>query len=81
MAHPFAPDPAVRNLDAAAVADNAFELCAFVFSAGAFPVLLRSENPLAEKTILLRPICPIVNGLRLFHLAERPAPDIVRAGQ
>ena len=71
----------VRHLDAAAVADHALVLHAAVFAAGAFPVLFRAENPLAEQAVLFGPIGAVVDRLRLLDFAERPGPDVVRAGQ
>ena len=81
VAHPLAADPAVRHLDAAAVADHPLVLHPSVLAASAFPVLFGTEDPLAEEAILLGPIGPIVDGLRLLDLAEGPAPDVIRAGQ
>src|SRR5262249_8232803 len=80
-AHPLAAHPRVRHLDAAAVADHPLVLHAAVLAAGALPVLLRAEDPLAEQAVLLGPISPVIDRLGLFDLAERPAPDVVGAGQ
>ena len=52
-----------------------------VLAAGAFPVLLGPEDALAEQAVLFRPVGAVVDRLRLLHLAERPAPDVVRAGE
>ena len=71
----------VRDLDAAAVADHPLVLHAAVLAAGALPVFLGPEDPLAEQAVLLGPVGPVVDRLRLLDLAERPAPDVVRAGQ
>ncbi len=81
VAHPLAADPRVGHLDAAAVADHPLVLHPAVLAAGALPVLLRAEDPLAEQAVLLGPIRPVVDGLGLLDLAERPAPDVVRAGE
>ena len=81
VAHPLAADAAVRDLHAAAVADHALVLHAAVLAAGAFPVLLRAEDPLAEQAVLFRAVGAVVDRLRLLDLAERPAADVVRAGQ
>src|SRR5207248_9360499 len=79
--HPLAPHPRVRHLDAAAVADHPLVLHPAILAAGAFPVLLRSEDALADQPVLLGTIGPVIDRLGLLDLAERPAPDIVRAGQ
>ena len=71
----------VRDLDAAAVADHPLVLHPAVLAAGALPVLLGPEDPLAEQAVLLGAVGPVVDRLRLLDLAERPAPDVVRAGQ
>src|SRR5207248_7990303 len=81
VAHALAAHAAVRHLDAAAVADHPLVLHAAVLAAGALPVLLRPEDALAEQAVLLRPVGAVVDRLGLLDLAERPAPNIVRAGQ
>ena len=81
VAHALAPHPAVGHLDAATVADDPLELRALVLAARAFPVALRSEDPLAEQTVLFRPIGPVVDRLGLADLAKGPAPNVIRAGQ
>ena len=45
----------VRDLHAAAVADDALVLRALVLAAEALPVALGAEDPLAEQAVLLRP--------------------------
>ena len=81
VAHPLAADAAVGDLHAATVADHALVLHAAVLAAGALPVLLGSEDPLAEQAVLLGAIGAVVDRFRLFHFAERPTADIVGAGQ
>src|SRR4029077_15953302 len=81
VAHALAADAAVGDLDAAAVADHALVLHAAVLAAGALPVLLGAEDALAEEAVLLGAVGAVVDGLRLVDLAERPAADVVRAGQ
>src|SRR5262249_10750775 len=63
------------------IADHPLVLHAAVFAAGAFPVLLGTENPLAEEAVFFGTIGAVVDGLRLLHFAERPTADIMRAGQ
>ena len=79
--HPLAANAAVGDLDAAAVADHPLVLHAAVLAASALPVLLRTENPLAEEAVLLRPVGPVVDRLRLLDLAEGPAPNVVGPGK
>ena len=79
--HALAADAAVRDLDAAAVADHALVLHAAVLAAGAFPVLFRAEDALAEQAVFFRAVGAVVDRLRLLDFAERPAADVVRAGQ
>src|SRR5262249_54965445 len=81
VAHALAADAAVRDLDAAAVADHTLVLHAPVLAAGALPVLLRAEDALAEQAVLLGAVGAVVDGLRLLDLAERPAADVVGASQ
>src|SRR5262249_10304689 len=81
VAHPLAPDPAVGDLDAAAIADHPLVFHAAVLAAGALPVLLRPENPFTEQTILLRPVGQVVDRLGFLDLAEGPRANVVRAGQ
>ena len=81
VAHPLAADPGMGHLDSAAVADHAFVFHPAVLAAGAFPVLLGSEDSLTEQPVFFRPVRPVVDRLRLLDLAERPAADVVRAGK
>ena len=69
---PLAAHLGLRDLDAAAVADHAAVADALVLAAGALPVLDRAEDPLAEQAVLLRLERPVVDRLRLRHLAVRP---------
>ncbi len=71
VAHAFAADFFLSNLDAAAVADDAFVADAFVFTAVAFIVFDRAENTFAEEAIALRFVSSVVNGLGLKDFAAR----------
>src|ERR671911_191669 len=51
MAHPVAPHPSARHLDATPLADDALEPDPLVLSAIALPVLRRTEDALAEEAI------------------------------
>src|SRR5262245_21814913 len=81
VAHPVAADLAAGDLDAAALADDALEPDALVLAAVALPVPRRSEDPLAEQAVLLRLEGPVVDRLRLLHLAVGPRTDLIRGGQ
>ena len=69
------------DLDAALVADDALVPDPLVLAAVALPVLRRTEDALVEEAVLLRLERPVVDRLRLRHLALRPLPDLVRAGE
>ena len=81
MAHPLAAHAAMRDLDAAAVADHPLVLHAAILAAGAFPVLFRAKDALAEQAVLFRTVGAVVDRFGLFHFAERPTADVVRPGQ
>src|SRR6185503_8428697 len=81
VAHALPAHAGLGDLDAAAVADDAFVFDALVLSAEALPVLLGTEDALAEQAVLLRAVRPVVDGLRLLDLAVRPAPDLLRRRQ
>src|SRR6266576_3669619 len=65
VTHALATDAAQGDFDAAAIADHATVTNSLVFAAVAFPVLDRTEDPLAEQAILLRLERAIVDGLGL----------------
>ena len=81
VAHALAPDRRERHLDAAAVADHALVLDALVLAAGALPVLGRSEDLLAEETVLLGAVGAVVYRLGVLDLAVRPAADRLGGGE
>src|SRR5262249_17690864 len=81
VAHALAADAAVRDLDAAAVADHTLVLHAAVLATGAFPVLFRAEDALAEQTVFFRPVGAVIDRLGLLDLAEGPGANVVGAGQ
>ena len=53
-------------------------LGSLVLTARAFPVPFRTENTFAEQAVFLRPVCTIINRLRLTNLAERPTANVIR---
>src|SRR5690606_13562543 len=81
VAHPLPADLGAGDLHAAALADDPLEPDALVLAAVALPVLGGTEDLLAEEAVLLRLEGPVVDGLRLLHLAVRPGADRVRGGQ
>ena len=81
VAHALAPHLRARHLDAAALADDALETDALVLAAVALPVLRRTEDLLAEESVLLGLERAVVDRLRLLHLAVRPREDVARGCQ
>ena len=71
----------MSDFDAAPVADDSLELRSLVLSTRAFPVTFGPEDALTEQAVFFRSICAIIDRLRLSHLAERPATNIIRPGQ
>ncbi len=70
-----------RDLDAAALADDALVADALVLAAVALPVLGRTEDALAEQPILLGLERAVVDRLGLDHLAGAPAADLLGGGE
>jgi hypothetical protein len=71
----------VRDHHAALVARDVLVLDALVLAAGALPVLLRTEDALAEQAIALRAVGAVVDRLGLLDLAEGPRADVLGRGQ
>ncbi len=80
VAHPLAADLGLRDLDAAALADDAAVLHPLVLAAEALVVVDGPEDLGAEQAVLLGLEGPVVDGLRLGHLAPRPALDLLGRG-
>src|SRR5262249_31407377 len=76
-----APPFWLGGLHAAFLADDAAVAHPFILAAVAFVVFRRTENLRAEKTVALRLEGPVVDGLRLFHLAVRPRADLFRRSE
>ena len=70
--HPLPSHARMRDLDAAAVADDAAIANALVFSAGTLPILDRTEYAFAEKPVFLGLEGSIVDGFRLRDFAVAP---------
>ena len=81
VAHPLASHLGPGDLDAAPLADDPLEAHPLVLAAVALPVPGGTEDLLAEQAILLRLQRPVVDGLRLLHLAVAPLADVVSGGQ
>ena len=71
VAHAFAAHLFLGHFHTATVADDAAIANALVFSTMTFVILDRAEYSLAEQTIPLWLVSPIVDGLRFKHLAAR----------
>src|SRR5204863_2842274 len=78
VAHALAPDLRARDLNAAALADDALVADPLVLAAVALPVLGRTEDALAEQPVLLGLERAVVDRLRLGDLAARPRADLLR---
>ena len=81
MPHAGAPHLRARNLYAAFIAYNPPIAVLLIFSAVAFAVLCRSENPFAEQSVLFGLQRPVVNGFGLFDFSVRPFEYRLRRGQ
>ncbi len=81
VAHALATHLRKRDFHAALFTDYAAVLEALVLAAQALVVLHRPEDLRAEQPVALRLEGPVVDGLRLLHLAVRPGPDLVRRGE
>ena len=69
VAHPLPADLLLGHFHTAPVADDALVADALVLAAVALIVLDGAEDALAEEAIALRLVRPVVDGLRLQHLA------------
>ena len=72
VAHALAAHLRARDLDAAALTDDALEADALVLAAVALPVLRGTEDLLAEQAVLLGLERAVVDRLGLLDLAVRP---------
>ncbi|MNO59111.1 hypothetical protein D3C76_496910 [compost metagenome] len=78
VTHAFTANLGTGYFNAAAVAHYAFVTYTFVFTAMTLPVLLRSENALAEQALFFRLQGTIVNGFRFFHFSAGPRANFFR---
>ena len=78
VSHTLTANLGFCDLNAAAVAYNALVTDSLILSAMALPVLGRSENSLAEETVLFRFKGTIIYSFGLGYLAVRPFSDLFR---
>src|SRR5262249_21075950 len=78
VTHALASHAGARHFDAALVAHDARELHALVLAACALVVLGGAADTREEQTVTLRLEGPVVDGLRLLHLAMRPSANLLR---
>ena len=69
MSHSLTADFLFSDLNTAAVAHNPLVSYPFIFSAVAFVILNRSEDPFAEESVTLWLVGPVVDCLRFQNLA------------
>src|SRR6185503_9200549 len=81
VAHALTAHLGPRDLDAAALADDALVADALVLAAVALPVLGRTEDALAEQPVLLGLQRAVVDRLRLGDLARAPGADLLGGGE
>jgi hypothetical protein len=81
VAEALTPHAALNDLDPTLLADDTAVLHALVLAAEALVVLHRPEDLRAEEAFALRLEGPVVDRLRLLHLAVGPRTDLVRARQ
>ena len=81
VSHSLSADAGLGDLNAASVTDHAFIADLLILSAIALPILLGTEDPLAEQAVSLRLEGPVVDRLGLCHLAMGPLSDLLRRSQ
>ena len=77
MPHTFAAHLCTGYFNAAFITDLALKTQTLILAAVAFPVLLRPENPLAEKAVALRLEGTVIDRFRLLNLTVRPLADLL----
>ncbi len=80
VAHALAAHLGPGDLHAAAVAHLALEADFLILAAVALPVLGGAKDAFTEQAVPLGLEGAVVDGLRLFHLAEGPLSDLLRGG-
>ena len=79
--HSLSANARVGDFHTTAVTDHALVFHSTVFTAGALPVLFRSENTLTEQAVFFWTIRSVVDRFWLFDFAERPALDVLWTSQ
>ena len=80
MAHALATHAGEGHFHAATIANDATMLDALILSAGAFPVLDRTENALAEQAAFFRLERAVIDRLGVFDFPFGPGTDGFRRG-
>jgi hypothetical protein len=75
MTHALTSDLGLSYFNSAAVADDAFMLHPFIFTAVTFPVSGRTEDPFTEEAAFFRLETAIVNGFWILDFTETPGTD------
>ena len=81
VTHALAANLRAGDFDATTFTDDALKTDTLVLTAVALPVLLRTENLLAEEAVLFRLKCAVVDCFWLLDLAVRPRADGIRGGK
>ena len=69
VSHAVTTNFVARNFNTTALTNDSLKTNSLVLSTCTFPSLLRSKNLFAEKTILLRAQCAVVDCLRLLNFS------------
>src|SRR4051794_13163413 len=81
MTHSLSSNLGASYLNSTPFADDALVTNSLVLTAVALPVLRRTEDAFAEKTVFFGLKRPVVNRLRLRHFAGAPRTDLFRRGE
>ena len=81
VSHPLAANFLLRDLDTAPVADDSAITDSLVLTAVALVILGRAEDLLAEETVSLGLVSPVVDRFRLQDLAARPFGNVFRRSE
>jgi hypothetical protein len=77
VTHALTTNRGLSDLYATTLTNDSLKANSLVLATGALPVLGRTEDLLAEQTVLLRLESSVVDGLRLLNFTVRPRADIV----
>ena len=79
--HAVTTDLVTGDFNATALTDDALETDTLVLTAGTLPGLLRSEDLLAEESVLFRAKGAVVDRLGLLHFSRGPTADVLGRGE